>query len=554
MSVLSKKWLIKNTDKEKTAFRKILENRGFENLDKMNDFYDPFLFEDMEKAVSRIKKAINLRELITIFGDYDVDGISGTAIIAYVLGKLNANVSCKLPHRVTDGYGLSEKIINEFIENGTKLIITVDCGISCVNEIKKAKDSGIDAIITDHHAIPALPPEAFAILHPKQKKSLYPFRELTGAGVALKLAHALIKKYFKKDEQEEYLNSLLDLAALGTVADLGSLTDENRLIVKRGLKNLANTRWAGLKRLKQLANIKEGESIDTTQIGFQIAPRINAAGRIGDPYMALNLLLEEECGEKTNSLGEKLENLNKERQQITSLALEDVEKNILNKKELPYIFIEHHPDWHVGIIGLVAGKIVEKYSRPCVIMQDFGETLVGSARSPDFFNIIEAISACSGCLDAFGGHEQAAGFDLKKINLEKFKTEISKFAENKLKNIELKPLLEIDCEILENEINFEFIDQIEKLEPFGAGNRKPAFLLKNISPQFIDRVGYDGNHLKFSTKLNGDYCQVIAFRMGEFSDILRQHKKIDLVFHLERNSWNSKNYLQLHGLDFRRSK
>ncbi|MEK7085951.1 MAG: DHH family phosphoesterase, partial [Patescibacteria group bacterium] len=260
MSILGKKWLIKNNDKQKSILEKILENRDFRNLNELRDFYDPFLFNDMERAVSRIDRAIKSREHITIFGDYDVDGISGTAILVHILRKLNANVDYMLPNRVTDGYGLSEKFINEFIEKKVGLIITVDCGISCSKEIAKAKENNIDTIITDHHTIPeTFPDKAFAILHPKIPNSTYPFSELTGAGVALKLAHALIKKYLPEPEQNDYLNSLLDLAALGTIADLGPLRDENRLIVSKGLDSLANTKWSGLKRIKELANIKEGD-------------------------------------------------------------------------------------------------------------------------------------------------------------------------------------------------------------------------------------------------------------------------------------------------------
>src|SRR3989338_3619840 len=283
MSVLGKKWVIKNTDKSKTTFEKILSNRGMREVEELKNFHDPFLFLDMKRSSERIEKAVKDKERIIIFGDYDADGITAAAILIHTLKKMGANLSYRLPNRVTDGYGLSEKFIDEFIEKNIKLVVTVDCGISCGKEIKKAKESGIDVIITDHHTIPAKAPESsYATIHPKYKNSEYPFKELTGAGVALKLAQALIYRNLQEEEKEKFFFSLLDLATIGTIADLGPLVDENKLIVKKGLEILANTKWHGLKKIKKLTNIKDGDRIDPGKIGFQIAPRLNAAGRIGD--------------------------------------------------------------------------------------------------------------------------------------------------------------------------------------------------------------------------------------------------------------------------------
>ncbi len=551
MSILGKKWLIKNNDKQKSILEKILENRDFRNLNELRDFYDPFLFNDMERAVSRIDRAIKSREHITIFGDYDVDGISGTAILVHILRKLNANVDYMLPNRVTDGYGLSEKFINEFIEKKVGLIITVDCGISCSKEIAKAKENNIDTIITDHHTIPeTFPDKAFAILHPKIPNSTYPFSELTGAGVALKLAHALIKKYLPEPEQNDYLNSLLDLAALGTIADLGPLRDENRLIVSKGLDSLANTKWSGLKRIKELANIKEGDIIDTVKIGFQIAPRINAAGRIGNALTALSLLLNEN-DEEITLLSNELETLNHQRQDMTEQALKEAEKCVLVDTDMPYILIAHSPDWHVGILGLIAGKLAEKYARPAIAMRDCGDVLVASARSPEYFNIVEALTKHKKYLVNFGGHAQAAGFNINKDKLEEFTKEISLYAKERLEKLDLKTVIEIDCELNENEIDFELLDQIEKLQPFGVDNKKPIFVMQNVEPHFVDKVGHDGSHLKFTARFNTRSFPVIAFRMGQFTERLRKHPKIDLVFQLDRHNWNNKESIQFQALDFR---
>lgn len=551
MSVLGKRWLIKNQNNDKSIFEKILENREFKNLNEITEFHDPFLFEDMEKAVQRIKQAIDSKKSILIFGDYDVDGISGTAILIHTLKKLKANVAYRLPNRLTDGYGLSMKFIDEFIQKNINLVITVDCGISCYQQIQKAKNHKIDTIITDHHAIPEILPEAFAILHPKKPNTTYPFKELTGAGVALKLAHAMIKKYLPDSEQEECFNSLLDLAAMGTIADLGSLKDENRLIVIKGLTSLANTKWPGLKKIKELANLKEGETVEVTHIGFQLAPRINAAGRIGDPCTALTLLLQEDQNENIKILGDKLEQLNRERQNMTEQALKEVEESFSQNTTQPYIFIAHNRNWHVGILGLIAGKLAEKYGRPAIIMQDFGDTLVASARSPEYFNIVEALAAHKDHLVNFGGHAQAAGFNIKKNELQNFITKISNFTGEKLKDVELKSTLEIDCELSGEEINFDLIDRIEKLQPFGVDNKKPTFIINSLEPQFINQVGREGNHLKFTARLNNKNFPVIAFRMGCFADNLRKHQKIDLVFQLDRHRWKDRDFIQFHALDFR---
>ncbi len=551
MSVLGKKWIIQNMDENLSPMEKILNNRGLKNPDGLSELFDPFLFSDMQKSVDRILKALEGNERIIVFGDYDVDGITGTAILVHTLGKLGANVSYRLPHRVNDGYGLSEKFIDEFIEKDVKLLITVDCGISCKNEIKKALDNGIDTIITDHHTVPKEKPEAISILHPLSDCN-YPFKGLTGAGVAFKLAHALLL-YHDNNTDKSKIMPLMELAALGTVADLGPLQDENRLIVKEGLKTLADTKWHGLKKIMKMAFIKENDKIDSFTIGYRIAPRINAAGRIGDPYIALKLLLQEEENEKISSLGSKLEELNTNRKDLTENAIKEAEELFKQETNLPKILIAENPDWHVGIIGLIAGRLTENYHRPALIMQDFGETLIGSARSIDGFNIIGAITHCKEYLETFGGHFKAAGFNLKKENLPAFKEKISAYANENLNEKLLEPELGIDCELSPGEINLDLINELENLEPFGVGNQKPAFILRGLEPFFSTTVGRDNSHLKFTIKKDRKDFEVIAFRMGQHINELKAHNKIDLVFNLEKNVWNNREKIQLTALDFRGS-
>ncbi|MBI5152794.1 single-stranded-DNA-specific exonuclease RecJ [Candidatus Peregrinibacteria bacterium] len=561
MSILGKKWVIKNTKSNQTLLEKLLENRGLREHRSINNFlnpsiknlYNPFLLGDMAHAVERIKKAIEANERIIVYGDYDVDGITATAIVFRALKKLAANVSYRLPHRIEDGYGLNEKFIKEFSKLDVKLVITVDCGISCAKEISLAASLGIDVIVTDHHTIPQNPPDAFAIIHPKYKNSLYPFSYLTGAGIALKLAQAL----FKEDAKE-----FIDLAALGTIADVAPLIDENRLIVKEGLSMLKNPKWQGLKYLKQYAGILPNEELSTYAIEFRLAPRINAAGRISHPYYALKLLLEDDSIKNGMTLAKNLDDFNSRRQRITEKAFEEAEEMFAHK-HLAKILIASSPHWHTGIIGLIAGKLSDKYRLPAVIMNETGDNFVGSCRSPEYFNIIDAITNTSRLLDHFGGHAAAAGFTLKKKNLEKFISSLNSYAK-KIKVSTTAPLLEIDAQLAQNDLTFDTLDLVRQFEPFGTGNPEPIFLLKNITVQNIKTVGKNRDHLKFEiappspshietlppSPSPPSRIEAIGFHMGEFAPKLSRAKKINAVFTLQKNTFNNKTTLQMNVIDF----
>ncbi|MFA5948506.1 MAG: DHHA1 domain-containing protein, partial [Candidatus Gracilibacteria bacterium] len=412
-----------------------------------------------------------------------------------------------------------------------------------------AAANNIDVIITDHHTIPELLPEkAHAILHPKLD-DIYPFKELTGAGVALKLAQAIIQEY--KIDDEKLKDEIVNLATLGTVADLGILQDENRLIVKKGLKNMVNTSSAGLKRIMELAEIKDNYELDTHAIGFKIAPRINAAGRIGDPYVALKLLLLDDYDESALTLGNELEDLNSKRKNITEEILKQTEIMFGDKENLPCVLIAEDSGWHIGVLGLVAGKLAERYGRPSIVMQDFGETLVGSARSIRGFNITDALSNISDVLISFGGHAKAAGFNLEKKNLEAFKEKFIAYSEKTLDKDTITPILEIDCELKEQDMTFDFLNKIEDLKPYGVGNEDPIFHVSNIEPHFVSTVGKENSHLKFTVYYGGKTIQVIGFYMGQFAEQVRQHKKIDLACHMDKNTWQSKTYIQFRAVDIR---
>lgn len=563
MSVLGKNWKIINADPGKNIVQKVLENRGLVDPDKVQAFlktnykkglHNPFLIKNMYEAVERIKRAIEKKEKIMIFGDYDVDGISGTAILVHTLKLLGARVSYRLPHRVNDGYGLSIKFVDEFADIGVNVLITVDCGVSCATQIAHAKERGIDVLVTDHHTIPEVfPDKAYAVLHPLQPGDDYPFKGLTGAAVAYKLACALLTDKFEKEERENYLYSLLDLASLGTVADLGPLVGENRIIVKYGLEALQKTRWPGLNYLKEVSGIAPDTKLDISVIGFRLGPRINAAGRIDTPYYALQLLLYDEPNEKGKVLAEHLERLNQRRQQMVAKAIEEAEQDFAGRSGSDKIFIAWSPDWHVGILGLIASKIVEKYNQPSMILQDFGDYLVASARSPDTFNVVEALTQHKDLLENFGGHAQAAGFNIRKDKLPAFVEAMNQYAKEKLPEQKAEQPLLIDCELNEHEINENLLDFLEQMEPFGIGNEQPKFLLQNVTPSWIKKVGKESQHLHFQVSGDQRRFPVIAFKFGDQERLLNTAGKIDLVCYLNRNEWKGVTQVQLRAVDFKKS-
>jgi len=552
MSVLGKKWKIINEDsslslREKLFFNRDLkteeEVKNFIDIEKIGGLHDPFLMKDMEKAIERLIAALDSQEKIIIFGDYDVDGITGAAILIHTLQLLGGNVSYRIPNRVKDGYGLNMKFIEEFIKINIGLVVTVDCGISCKNEVTAAAEGGVDVIITDHHTVPEeAPTDAVAIVHPLQKDCPYPFKGLTGSAVAFKVAHALLQKTLPQEQQEEFVESLMDLASMGTVADCGPLVGENRYIVKKGLKVLRNTKWDGLRSLMEKSGLGDDQTLDASSIGFRIAPRINAAGRISNPLFALQLLLQEEGSGKAEKLAEKLESINQTRRDMLDKSLS--EAHDLNFEE-EKIIIGWDSDWHVGILGLIAGRLCNDHGLPSIIMQDQGERLVGSARSNEHFNVVEALEKHSSLLNHFGGHFQAAGFDLDKKNLESFAKEMRNYAKEKLKDTDLRPILNMECEIGSKDINWETLSLLEELGPYGISNEEPSFLMSGAEVIDARAVGNDKRHLAFSIKLNGVHLKAIAFGMGEFVDYVKGKEKLDLVCRLQKNVWNGKESIQL---------
>lgn len=562
MSVTGKLWNLLSEDTSEPLLKRLLKVRGIVSEEEIDAFlhdtetlHDPFGLKDMEKAVARIKDAVNTGEKIIIFGDYDVDGISGASVLVHTLERIGASVSYRLPHRVNHGYGLIEEFVEEFKKIGVSLVITVDCGISCKPQIDLAKEYGIDVIITDHHTLPEIMPDsAYAILHPLQKDCNYVFPYLSGSGMAFKLACALLKGYLSEEEYAKEVDELCDLACLGTVADLVPLKGENRVIVKRGLRGIHLGRWPGIAAIKEVANIvTDAGEWDADVIGYGLGPRINAAGRISEPYFALQTLL----GKK--EFAKKLEELNEQRKEMTYKALEELEAVIAGKKGMSKIIIENSKDWHTGIIGLLAGKMAEKHKKPVIIMEDRGDTLTGSSRSPEFFSMVDALSQVSDLLESFGGHTQAAGFTIKKENLAEFKKRMKKIAEDQLKVTQLKNTLDIDTVTNMAELDWGALDTIKSLAPFGVGNRKPNFLLKNVEVRNIYCIGSEKKHLRFDAYqeealpeggIASRGLQVIGFNMGDYEKDLYDGRRINLVAHLDKNTWNGDTFLQLRLVDF----
>lgn len=565
MSLLGKKWIVKNKDPKQNVIEKIMANRGLQEpeaiatfLSETEQFLDPFLMKDMQKAVERIAKAIIDKERVIVYGDYDVDGITGTTILVRTLTKLGAQVSYRIPHRFDDGYGLHDKYIDECASIGAKLIITVDCGISCASQVAKANLLGIDTIITDHHTIPEKLPEAHAILHPLQSDCPYPFKGLTGSAVAFKLAHAMLDPkaeaapvlglpVLTPEQRLVFLESLTDLASFGTVADCGPLVGENRTIVKRGLKAFKRTHWSGLRQMKQLAKIDDNE-IDTTTIGFKLAPRINAAGRIDHPYVALQLLLREEDDTRTRALAEKLESLNVERQEMTRKAVDEAMK--LYKPEYhKHLFIAHSKDWHTGILGLIASRAVNTFGCPAIILQDRGDMLVASARSIDGCNITDLIGSQGENLITFGGHAAAAGFSVSKEKLHIVEREFYKTAQKLWgsANGGFTPTLSLDCEVSHQELTVDNALQLEKMQPFGIGNEKPLLKLTNAIITDISLIGKEHNHARLTIQAGRQTITGIYFSAPE--KVLRRQitsdAPVSIACHLELNRFRGKTTLQL---------
>lgn len=502
----------------------------------LQQLHDPFLLHDMEKAVQRILTAIENGQNILIYGDYDADGMTASSVMKSALDELGAEVQVYLPNRFTDGYGPNLDVYKYFIQNeDIDLIITVDNGVAGHEAIAYAQSQNVDVIVTDHHSMPEVLPEAFAIVHPEHPESNYPFKYLAGVGVAFKVATALLD-YIPSD--------MLDLVAIGTIADMVSLTDENRILVSHGLKVLANTERAGLMELMRLSGT-DFEKVNEETIGFQIAPRLNALGRLDDPNPAIELLTgwdEEVAAEIAQMIDEK----NSERKVI----VENIFNQALTMITDEPIQILHHKDWHKGVLGIVAGRLLEQFHNPIIMLAEEEGVLRGSARSIENFNIFEALNEHRELFMAFGGHKQAAGMTFALENVEAIKQVMLDFIQENDIDMSEKSSLEVQGSLQFDEISLETIRSLEKLSPYGMDNPKPHFLLTDYQVEQARSMGKDNSHLKLKLVQNGQALDAVYFGHGAESLEFEQ-SDTELVGTLSSNTWNGTTTVQLMVADAR---
>ena len=522
--------------------------KNFLSLD-LSMLHDPFLMKGMDVAVERIIKNIKKKKPIFILGDYDVDGTSATSLLFLGIRELGGTVIPFIPNREFDGHGISERSITKAIDSGADLFITCDCGINESSVIEESKSLDLDFIITDHHIPGENVPEALTILNPKQKDCEYPFKELSGSGVAFKLVSALDMKLNKSNF---LIKKIIDIAALGTASDLVPLIGENRLIVHHGFEKVKSNSCIGIKTLFQKTNIKNFDELNVSNFNYKIAPLINAAGRMNNANIIVDLLTTEDT-RKASEISNRLIEENKKRQVIQRIALEEAfSKADLIDKETKLILL-HNDGWHPGVIGIIAAKIKNKFKLPCIIITfDQDGNGNGSARSLEGFNIYEMLSHLKDYFDSFGGHPFAAGFTLKKKNFELFKKELLvHLAKTKFKMVEKNLILDGNLKL--NDINHQLIKRIDYLAPYGPGNLRPRFSLEKLSIIGNPKVIGNGSHLRFQVKQNQKVIDVVAFGLTESYKYLILGKLIDIAGFPEINNWKGKKRFQFNAQAIRLS-
>lgn len=528
--------------------------RGIDEPDYVRDFikpsleklHSPFLLKDVEKAVDRIIKAIERKEKIVIYGDYDVDGVTSTSMLLNFLLTQGASVDYFIPDRFDEGYGLTAGAVDKVLQMGAKLVVTVDCGITAIDEIDMLNVNNVQVIVTDHHECKNMLPDAFAVINPHRSDCEYPFKELAGVGVVFKLVHALCLVLGDGSLFLKYL----DLVTLGTIADIVKLLDENRIIVKHGLGAIEKTENIGLRALIAVSGLTD-KPINTYNIGFGLAPRINAAGRTGSAARAVTLLTtdDEKLAER---IAAELNEENRYRQEtekeILQQAIEYVESQV--NLEAENVIVAVGKGWHHGIIGIVASRITERYYRPCILISEEDGMGRGSGRSIEGFNLFQALTHCKDTLVKFGGHELAAGLSLDIANLPEFKKRINSYAGSILTEKELTPRIKIDYAVKKEDISIESVAQLEMLAPFGPGNSSPVFSFDSLKIADIRCIS-EKKHLKLKLEDNGFFIDAVGFNMGELEGCYKASDYLDSAFTLEINTWNNSSKVQMLLKDLR---
>ncbi len=516
------------------------EARAFLAAD-LGDLHDPFMFKNMDLAVSRIKQAQANKERVLIFGDYDVDGVTSSVILNHALAKIGIEVAHRIPHRFEDGYGLTKKSVEKINQEKVDLVITIDCGISACEEVDMLNQAGVDVIIIDHHMPDEIIPKALAIINPKQKDCDYPFKHLASVGLAAKLSQALLGKV---DE------SILDLVAIGTIADVVPLRGENRLFVKSGLPRINTTTNKGLLALLEKTKIR-GKKFSPYHVGFVLGPRINAAGRMDSAHTSLDLFLSKDLN-AAYGLADELEQYNVDRQKIqrgmVNEAIELVEQEMDFKKHK--VIVLSKEGWHKGILGIVAARLADKFYRPSIVISVKDGVGTASARSVGDFHLYEALSRCAEHLENFGGHAGAAGLTIKAENIDLFQDMINDVEGDILEPKKLIPALSIDCDIPLNNVDMDLIDVINDLEPFGEGNPTPLFCSRNLTVQGYPKV-MGKNTIKFLVS-DGDFrISAVGFGMADYKDMIAPGRLVDLAYTVSIDDWNKAPIAQLMLKDIR---
>ncbi len=536
-------------------------NPRYENL------HSPFLFQDMNKAVLRIWQAIEKKEKICIYGDYDADAVTANAVLQQMFRYLGMEVASYIPDRFSEGYGINMEALSKIKDQGSTIIITVDCGTNSVDAAEFCKKNNIDFIITDHHEIIGPLPDAFALINPKNDADAYPFREITGVGVAFKLACGMLSDKgrvgaaISRVSSERIISAptkpingyekwLLDLVAIGTVADCHSLTGENRILVKYGLQVLAKTRWAGLRALCEVAKVDFASKLpDTYSLGFIIAPRLNAAGRLEHANIALEVLMELDpivAGQKAQAL----EKINERRQDQTARILSEAKEQVEFIKDRKVIAVAGE-GWSKGVVGLVAGKLAEEYQKPTFVLATESGESTGSARTVGEFDVLEALRFASGHITRFGGHKQAAGLTLQTDQFDLFYQKVLQYAETTLPDKESHASLELDAQLAANQLSFETCRLLQQFEPFGVGNPKPVFYIPKVSIVSTKCVGTALQHLQVKVMVQTTAISGILFHCSDFAKALKPGDVCDVAAELTEDSWNGRKSVKLRIVDIK---
>ncbi|MBR2868583.1 MAG: single-stranded-DNA-specific exonuclease RecJ [Clostridia bacterium] len=543
-----KKWVVAKNDKDFAAqisqelcvdpFAALLvTSRGFNDIDDIDAFFDadaplsldPFTIRDMDKAAERINLAIDSGELICVFGDYDADGVTATALLSSYLDARGANSIRYIPDRIAEGYGLNVGAIEELADRGVKLIVTVDNGVSAVEEAKRAKELGITLIVTDHHKVGDILPDAEAVVDPHREDCPSGFKEMSGVGVAFKLVCAL-----EGGADDMLIEEYGDLVALGTIGDVVTLRGENRIMVRRGLRLINDDPRPGIAALMSAAGVGD-KAFTASSAAFTVCPRINAAGRMGSAHKALELLLCEDEAE-AERLAAEINSMNAQRQKTeteifaSAVALLDSNPEMYNDK----IIVVDGEGWHQGVIGIVAARITERFGRPCVCISRDGETAKGSCRSVEGFSIYDAIEAVSDCLEHFGGHTLAAGIGIRSSKIEQFRKRINEYAADMEMPFALQ---KIDCKLMPSSVSLDLLSSLSLLEPFGSGNQQPCFGLFGVRIDDVSGIS-EGKHIRMTVSKNGARTGVVYFGMPEKRFPFEKGDTVDLAVNLDRNVYN----------------